>query len=286
MRIALSIVAGIVLIAILAVLISTWFFGRRVRSEMQQMAATAAPPAASPATELAELPAPVQRYFAFAGVLDHAPVRLAYMRHGGTFRASVDGAWMPIVGEELFSVNPPGFVWKGVINMAPGVAVTARDYYIAPRGNMLIRALGLVTIDDAKGPAVDQGSMMRYFAEIAWLPTALLPGPHVQWKAIDDTTARLIVSDAEHREELTVAFDAEGWIVSITSPARTFKSGNVERVAPWGGVYSDYREVDGLQIPFSAEVIWHFPEGDLSYARFELTEVLFDAAAAAVVAGR
>ena len=286
MRYVLFSVVGIVLVAVLAVIISTWRFGRRIRSEMQQMAAAAAPVAGPLAADLAALPAPVQRYFAYAGVLDHAPLRLAYLRHTGTFRTGADAGWLPITGEEIFSVNPPGFIWKGVISMAPGVNVTARDYYIAPRGNMLIRAVGLVTIDDAKGPAIDQGAMMRYFAEMAWFPTALLPGPNVQWEAIDDASARLIARDAAHPEELTVTFDAEGRILTITAQARTFKSGSVERVAPWGGVYSDYREVDGLRVPFSAEVVWHFPEGDLPYARFTLTEVRYDDAAAAAVTGR
>jgi hypothetical protein len=285
MRVALYVAAGIVLVAILTVTISSWLLGRRIRNEMQQMAATAAPPPASLAADIAEIPAPVQRYFAYAGVLNHAPLRLAHIRHTGTMLNDSDGSWMPITGEELFSIDPPGFIWKGVIRMAPGVNITARDYYIAPRGNMLIRALGLITIEDAKGPAMDQGSMLRYFAEIGWLPTAWLPGPYVQWEAIDDTSARLIVRDAEHREELLVTFDEEGRILAVKSPARTYKAGSVEMVVPWSVNYSDYREVDGLRIPFGVEAVWHLPKGDEPYARFILTEILFDAAAAAA-AGR
>ena len=283
-RIVLLVVAGIVAAAVIVVVISGWLYQRRIQREMAQMAAVAAAVDDRPAIDLAALPVPVQRYFAYTGVLTRAPVRLAYLRHGGTFRGGAD--WMPITGEELFSVNPPGFIWKGTIRMAPGVTVTARDYYIAPHGNMLIRLLGTVTIDDATGPAIDKGAMLRYWAEAAWFPTALLPGPQVEWEAIDDDTARLIVSDADRREEMTVVFDAEGRILTITSAGRQFKSGNVVRDAPWGGTYSDYREVDGLRIPFEAEVVWHFPEGDMPYARFRLTEVLYDDAAAAVVTPR
>ncbi len=285
-RIGLWVVAGILVAAVIVVAISGWLYQRRVQREMAQMAAVAAAVEDRPAVDLAALPAPVQRYFAYSGVLTHAPVRLAYVRHGGTFRAGEAQGWLPITGEEVFSVNPPGFIWKGTIQMVPGMTVTARDYYIESHGNMLIRMLGTVTIDDATGPAIDKGAMLRYWAEAAWFPTALLPGPQVQWEAIDDNSARLIVSDADRREEMTVVFDAEGRIVTITSAGRQFKSGNVVREAPWGGTYGDYREVDGLRIPFAAEVVWHFPEGDLPYARFSLNEVLYDDAAAAAVTAR
>lgn len=37
---------------------------------------------------------------------------------------------------------------------------------------------------------VAQGELMRFFAEAAWYPTALLPSQGVRWQAVDDTSAR------------------------------------------------------------------------------------------------
>ena len=59
-----------------------------------------------------------------------------------------------------------------------------------------VEVFGLVTVADVRGtPAAAQRELLRYFAEAAWYPTALLPSQGVCWEAIDDFTARATLTD-------------------------------------------------------------------------------------------
>ena len=50
--------------------------------------------------------------------------------------------------------------------------------------------IGLFTVAAMHNTAeLNQGELMRFFAEAAWYPTALLPSQGVVWEAIDDNSA-------------------------------------------------------------------------------------------------
>lgn len=36
-------------------------------------------------------------------------------------------------------------------------------------------------------------------------------------------------------------------------------------MAPWGGIWSNYQIVDGVQVPFAGEVAWMRPDGRKPY---------------------
>jgi hypothetical protein len=101
---------------------------------------------------------------------------------------------------------------------------------------------------------------MRYLAEAAWYPTALLPGSGVEWEAIDDSTARASLSDGNTSVTLDFHFDAEGLIASVRSPAR---HKDARTVLPWQGWFRGYALRRGMRIPLEAEVEWVIPDGPM-----------------------
>ena len=75
--------------------------------------------------------------------------------------------------------------------MAPGLNVLVHDAYIAGEEFLQADLLGLVTLADIRDTSeAAQGEQMRFLAEAAWYPTALLPSQGVRWEAIDDLSAR------------------------------------------------------------------------------------------------
>ena len=92
-------------------------FGRRVALEMRALAAGAVE--STPSTqERTDLPPPVARYINKA-ISRSEPIRTVSLRHGGRFRPSLDGSWLPIRGTQFFRTTPPAFVWWGRVRIAP-----------------------------------------------------------------------------------------------------------------------------------------------------------------------
>ncbi|MCK7496613.1 MAG: hypothetical protein MZW92_41150 [Comamonadaceae bacterium] len=79
--------------------------------------------------------------------------------------------------------------------MMPGLAVHVHDAYVAGEGILHPAVMGLISLTDLRGTSpepggVAQGEFLRYLAEAAWYPTALLPSQGVRWIAVDDNAAR------------------------------------------------------------------------------------------------
>jgi hypothetical protein len=221
------------------------------------------------------LPTPVRRYVERSGATRRAPVRSVRLRHGGTFRATLDGPWSAIRGEQYFAAEPPGFVWWGRIRLLPGLWVEARDRSLAGEGNMLIKLGSTWTIGDVRGPELDQGALLRLLAELVWFPTAFLDARHVSWTPIDDASARATLRVAGREVSAVFRFGPDG-LPSGASAERYRDVGGEGVLTPWDGEYRDYREVDGLLVPFRSDVSWRVNGETKPYARWEFEQVEYD----------
>jgi hypothetical protein len=148
-------------------------------------AASPAAPAHYDASEIDGLPAPVQRYFR-AVIKDGQPIVTATTIHmAGTFNMSTAGEqWRPFTSRQRVTTRRPGFLWDARIAMVPGVRVHVFDSNIVGKGRLHAAIQGLFNVADMHGGGeIARGEFMRYFAEAAWYPTALLPSQGVTWEA-------------------------------------------------------------------------------------------------------
>jgi hypothetical protein len=133
------------------------------------------------ARELDGLPAPVQRCFR-AVLTDGQPIiAAATIEMAGTMNMSATvELWKPFTSHQRVANRRPGFLWNVQVDMVPGVPARVEDSYIVGRGQLIAKLLGLFTVAEAHGGGeLARGEFMRYFAEAAWYPTALLPSQGV-----------------------------------------------------------------------------------------------------------
>jgi hypothetical protein len=225
------------------------------------------PPTRYDARELVGLPAPVQRYFRTVLKEGQPIVTAVTIDMAGTFNMSpTSEQWKPFTSRQRITTRRPGFLWDADIAMLPGVKVRVVDSYIV--GNGLLRATiqGLFTMADIRGDGdIARGEFMRWFAEVAWYPTALLPSQGVRWEAVDDHSANATMVDGPLTLTLLFRFNDAGLIDSFRAEARGGMVGGKMVMAPWEGVWSNYQWRDGMQVPFTGEVAWMRPEGRNSY---------------------
>jgi hypothetical protein len=244
-------------------------FTRRVAQEMRDLVAV--PRSKLPRIEAPEIPAPVARYRGLA-LGDRAPVRTLRLHHRGTFQLSAKGKPMPIDGTQLFTADPPGFVWTGRIHMAPGLWVDARDMAIDGSGSMRVLFDDTIRIADLRGPQLDQGSALRLLAEMVWYPTALFDARYVAWAPVDASHARATLRLPTGEVAGLFEFGADGLPTRMSAERYDDKGA----LRPWGGTYADWRTVSGMRVPFEAEVSWELPAGTFTYARWRVATMTYD----------
>ncbi len=251
---------------------------RKVHQEIERFAREAAGISTRPIGEddLHDLPAPVQRYLRYAGVVGRNTAGFGWLRHSGAIRAAPGQPWMPLEGEEYFLTHRPAFLWRAHAGNNPFLAITARDIYDSGVSNMLIKFQGALTIGDSSGYELAQGALLRYAAELPWLPTAFLSLPQFHWQPIDDYAARATIADTGISGEIIFHFDDEGRIIKTEGPQRYRSVGKDFVATPFVGYPRQYREVQGLRVPFEMEAGWQLPEGYFDYFRAQISAIGFD----------
>lgn len=228
--------------------------------------------------ELNGLPGPVQSYFR-AVLKDGQPMVAAVsVEHGGTFNMSETGDnWNPFTSTQRVITRRPGFDWEGRIEIMPGLTVRVHDAYIAGEGILHATLFGLWSLVQLHGtPEVAQGELMRFFAEAAWYPTALLPSQGVRWEVVDDASAKATLRDGETMVTLLFRFSEDGLIESVRAEARGRTVGDTVIPTPWEGHWTRYELRDGMRIPMEGEVAWMLPEGPRSYWRGRIASLTYE----------
>jgi hypothetical protein len=278
----------IVLGLVAALLLGAWLYGAyRWNIETQELRArlNAARAPVRPQTvdfhELEGLPAPVERYF-HTILKDGQPmVSGVRVRHTGTFDMG-EGAednWKPFASDQVVVTQRPGFDWNGRVAMMPGLPDRVHDSYAAGEGVLHASLLGLFTVVDMRGTGeVAEGELMRFFAEAAWYPTALLPSQGVRWEAAGDRSAYATLAEGDHSVRMLFAFNERGLIDTVSAEARGRAVGGEVVPTPWHGRFWNYEERGGMLVPIDGEVAWLLPEGEKPYWRGHITEIHYQSA--------
>lgn len=231
-------------------------------------------PAPSPydPSQLAGVPAPARRFFAWALVPGQRHVARVSFAQQGDFAMRPD-AWTHFTATQHVTVAPRATQWLARMRMAAVVPVLVRDSYLDGAGSLRATLLGWLPVADAHGtPQMASGALLRWLAEATWYPTALLPTAGAQWSPVDDSTARVTITDRGTTVALDVTFAPDGPITTVRADRW-----NEDRRAlrPWRGTFTDWRRVDGIMIPLRGEVGWGDGADYRAYWRGTLADVRY-----------
>ena len=278
----LYVVLGFIVVVAAAVLYGEmhWKSGTRKLRDRLEAGRLAATRKVFDQSELEGLPAPVRRYF-LAVLEDGQPVVTAVsMEHTGTFNMSESAEqWKSFTSNQRVILRRPGFDWDGRIAIMPGVHVRVHDAYVAGEGILHAAVLGVAPVADSRGSGeIARGELMRFLAEAAWYPTALLPGQGIRWEAVDDQSARATLKDGDLSVTLLFRFGGDGLIDTVHAEARGRMVNGTPAPTPWQGRFWNYAVRDGMRVPLDGEVAWLLPEGPMPYWRGHVTDLRYELA--------
>lgn len=227
--------------------------------------------------ELEGLPPPVQRYFRAVLKVGQPLIASATIRMTGRINLSAKGErWQRFSARQRIITRRPGFIWDATVALLPGLTVRVVDSYLAGQGRLRAAVQGLFTVAELHGDGeIARGELMRFLAEAAWVPSALLPSQGVHWAAVDDRSANATLTDGPLSLTLLFNFDDEGLITSAHAAARGAAVGKQTVMLPWEGSWSNYQWRDGMRVPLTGEATWLRPEGRKTYFHGEVRSLRF-----------
>lgn len=171
---------------------------------------------------------------------------------------------MPLDAGEHYSVHPPGFVWVGTLRLGPLPVGRARDMCAEGHGWMLVKVASLWPVVDASGEQTDQAAMMRYLSEMIWFPAAFL-ADNVSFEPVDDSSARVTLTDHGRTATATLFFDKDGRLTDFV--AKRYRTADASSPETRSTPITGYGEFEGLRLPVRGRAAWKLPSGDLEYSK-------------------
>jgi len=202
------------------------------------------------------LPEPARRFFLFAikpGARLSTVLELT-MQGELSLGTKDDPKFQPMRAEQVLAA-PHGLVWR--IESGSGLMRFAgSDGMVKDRSWTRFWLLRVIPVVRVGGDADHlRSSFGRVVAEAAfWTPAFLLPREGVAWSAVDDDTARVTVTQGAREQAVDIRVHPDGRPAWVAMQRWTnANSDKVFRLQPFGGKVSDFREVEGVRIPFRVD---------------------------------
>ncbi len=267
--------ANLLVVIFIVIGYGSWRHNKLVSSELEMfLAQNSVRQGMLTEEKIATLPTIVQTWLRRSNVVDKPVISSVHLWQKGEMRTSPVRRWMPFDAQQYFTLSPPGFIWLANVEMKPFFRLVGRDKFVTGKGEMLIKAMSILPLVNAKGPGIDQGSMVRYLSEIIWFPQAAIES-YISWEEIDSTSAKATMNYGGITVDGTFQFTPAGDLQSFQAD-RFYDRKGMSTLEPWHIESKDWAVFDGVRMPVISEVTWKLKEGDFTWLKVEVTEVHHD----------
>ncbi len=222
-------------------------------------------------TDLLALPAPVQRYMRFMGVVGRPRDWSFQLNSKGRFRLKPeDGAWFDVETWQYNTRLDVARLFRMEGRMSGLLPVVARDTYVAGKGRMVGKLFDLVTVADGQGPEYDLGELVTYLNDAVLFAPSFLLGPEVTWSAIEADAFDVALTDRGRTVTARVLLDAEGGVRDFVTTDRYLEDPEDPKHplvrGEWHTPVVGWQRVDGRALPTAGQGMWQLKQGPYVYA--------------------
>lgn len=222
--------------------------------------------------DLQPLPAPVQRYLRYAGVLNKPRVYSMKAVFEGQMRSRKQN-WFQFTSQQynFFDNYTRLFFMKGRMK---GIEVPGYHAYQDGTASMHIKLFGLFSIVRQQGPVMFKTETVTMFNDMCLMAPATLIDKRIQWQAVNDTSVHAVFTNNGVSIGATLYFNGEGQLVNFISADRT--DVNENKQYQFSTPVKDYRNFNGIKLAACGEGVWHYADGPFIYGKFNLKEVEYN----------
>jgi hypothetical protein len=283
-------IAAIVVVALLVRALLLWLadFGsnslrsqyqaevRRQKERLEQ--ANAAPTSVVTEAELATLPPAIATFLRRAGVVGKPRPRSVHAVFRARMRNGPADGWMEATAEQHNFYGPSGPARLFLMQASRlGLPFVAYHRYVGEAATFQVRAAGLVTVVDARGPEMNQSETVTMLNDMFFLAPGALLGADIGWEPLPEGRVKATFSNAGQTVSALVSFDANGDLRDFVSTDRYQSDGKVYKLLPWFTPVEDFRDFGGIRLARKGEARWRDPvAGEWAYAQFLIERITYE----------
>jgi hypothetical protein len=269
-------ILNVVILVAALIAFAGWNFYRSYSTDVHTALIAAAGAKQEQITEsdLEHLPQPVQKYLRYVGVLNTPKLKSVKIVFEGEMRGKGKD-WFPFRSEQYNTFDTPNrfFFMRGKMK---GLDVPGYHAYKDGTATMTIKLFSLFPIVQNKGKEMDKAETVTVFNDMCVMAPASLIDPRIQWEAIDSQSVKASFTHKDISISATLLFNAEGQLVNFISDDRYDTSGKSPLRLRFSTPMSAYTNIHGFNVPSYGEAIWHYPEGEFVYGKFNLKDIQYN----------
>lgn len=267
-------IANVLVLAVSLLSMTNLLFERSYRKDVTTNLerTRALSPALLTETDIQGLPALVQGYLRYSGVLNKPKVHSMRVVFEGQMRDKGKD-WFPFRSEQFNFFDEPTrlFFMKGKMF---GLTVPGYHRYVDATATMDIRLFGLFPVVKQSGAVMNKTETVTLFNDMCLMAPASLIDPRITWKAIDPTSVEATFTNKGITISAILYFNEEGQLTNFISNDRTSVSQMAE--FPFSTPVSEYENLNGRNVMKKGDAVWHYPEGEFIYGRFLLKSIEYN----------
>ena len=231
--------------------------------------------------DLSHLPAPVQKYLRITGAVGKPRIHNFRAVFTGDFRNGLESSWMVFRSEQYNFFDQPTrlFLMKAAMY---GLPVEGLHLFRGDSATMQIKLASLLQLVDARGPKMNQGETVTLFNDLCLMaPAVLIDKQRIQWEDAGPLAARAKFTHMGNTISALLSFNQAGELTDFISNDRFLSAdGKTFKSYPWSTPVRNYKDFRGRKVVGYGEAVWHTPEGEFSYGKFNLAEIEYNLSAA------
>ena len=223
-------------------------------------------------TDIASLPALVQKYLLQAGVVGRQKVHNLHLVFNGHMRSrKMD--WFRFRSEQYNFIDIPTRLFFMKATMF-GIPVPGFHAYRNGIATMRVKLFGLYAVADYKGDMLNKAETVTLLNDICLFAPAALIDKRFQWEPADILSIKIIFTVNNITVSAILYFNEAGELTNFVSDDRC--DINDSASYRFSTPVDKYQNIDGLHLPGYGETIWHYPEGPFCYGKFDLQSISYN----------
>lgn len=222
------------------------------------------------------LPDPVQKYLHYVGAVGKPKIQNFRAKFAGGMKTKMESDWMGVTSQQYNFFDDPTRVFFIESKMF-GVPFDGLHLYVGTSATMQIKVASLFQVVDAKGPEMNKSETVTLFNDMCLLAPASLIDKNIQWESIDSLTVKAKFTNKGNTIAALLYFNEKGELINFISDDRYQSAdGKTYKNYKWSTPIKDYKDFDGRKVATYGEAIWHTPEGEFPYGKFNLIEIEYN----------
>lgn len=223
--------------------------------------------------DMQHLPEPVKKYLRYTGSLGKPKVNKFKIEFTGGIRKNEQSEWMKFESEQNNFMQTPTrlFFLKAVMMHLP-----IRGYHCYKNGiaYMDIRLFSLFKVLYLDGENMNVAETVTFFNDMCCMAPPTLIDKRINWLEVNGNIVKASFTNNKITIFAWLHFNDKGELINFISNDRY--AADAGKKLPWATPLKDYREISGYRLAGYAEAIYSYPQGDLCYGTFSLSNIVYN----------